>query len=141
MAKLTPDQFQEKHARRLKASVEDMRAGIERVTQSPTEAAASKKEKFRAGINASIDNGKWERGLRRVSLDEWKDKTITKGLGRVAAGIDAAAPKVREFAAELLPFQDRLKSEVEGMPDISLEDNINRMTTWIRGMAKFSRGR
>lgn len=141
MAKLTPDEFQEKHARRLKASIEDMRAGVQRVTQSPTEAAAAKKEKFRAGINASIDNGAWERGLRRVSLDEWKDRMLTKGLGRVAAGIDAAAPKVREFAAELLPFQDRLKSTVDAMPDISLEDNISRMTSWIRGMAEFKRTR
>lgn len=141
MAKLTPQQFQEKHARRLKASIEDMREGVLRVTQSPTEAAAAKKEKFRAGINAAIDDGKWERGLRRVSLEEWKDKMITKGLGRVAAGIDAAAPKVIEFASELLPFQDRLQSQIDGMPDISLEDNINRMTTWIREMAKFSRSR
>jgi hypothetical protein len=141
MAKLTPEQFQEKHARRLKASIEDMRQGVERVTQSPTEAAASKKEKFRAGIQEAIDSGKWERGLRRVSLDEWKSKMIDKGLGRVAAGIDAAAPKVREFAAELLPYQDRLKGQIEGMPDISLEDNINRMTTWIREMSKFSRSR
>jgi hypothetical protein len=118
-----------------------MRQGVERVTQSPTEAAASKKEKFRAGIQEAIDSGKWERGLRRVSLDEWKSKMIDKGLGRVAAGIDAAAPKVREFAAELLPYQDRLKGQIEGMPDISLEDNINRMTTWIREMSKFSRSR
>lgn len=141
MAKLTPDEFQEKHARRLKASIEDMRAGVQRVTQSPTEAAAAKKEKFRAGINQSIDDGSWERGLRRVTLEDWKDKMLTKGLGRVAAGIDAAAPKVREFAAELLPFQDRLKSTVEAMPDISLEDNISRMTSWIRGMAEFKRTR
>jgi len=28
---------------------------------------------------------------------------------------------------------------VKKMPDVSLEDNINRMTTWIRGMAKFQR--
>ena len=141
MAKLTPEQFQEKHARRLKASIEDMREGVLRVSKSPTEAAADKKEKFRAGINEAIDSGKWERGLRRVSLEEWKSKMIDKGLGRVAAGIDAAADKVRDFAAELLPFQDRLKSQIDGMPDISLEDNINRMTTWIREMSKFSRSR
>ena len=141
MAKLTPDQFAEKHARRLKGAIEDMRAGVERVTASPTAAAAAKKEKFRAGINASIDSGKWEQGLKRVSLEEWKRKMVEKGLGRVAAGIDAAKDKVIDFAAELLPYQDRLKGEVEGMPDISLEDNINRMTTWIRGMSKFKRSR
>ena len=141
MAKLTPEQFQEKHARRLKGAIEDMRAGVERVTSSPTAAAATKKEKMRAGIQAAIDSGKWEQGLKRVTLDEWKSKMVDKGLGRVAAGIDAAADKVRSFAAELLPYQDKLSSDVSKMPDLTLEDNINRMTTFIRGMSKFKRTR
>jgi len=141
MAKLTPEQFQEKHARRLKGAIEDMRAGVERVTSSPTAAAASKKEKMRAGIQAAIDSGKWEQGLKRVTLDEWKSKMVDKGLGRVAAGIDAASDKVRAFAAELLPYQDKLSSDVSKMPDLTLEDNINRMTTFIRGMSKFKRTR
>ncbi len=139
MAKLTPEEFQEKHARRLKGAITDMERGISRVTEAPTMKAAAKKEKMRANINKALDSGKWEAGLKRVSLEEWKDKTITKGLGRVAAGIDAASEKVKSFASELLPFQDRLKGEVGKMPDVSLEDNINRMTTFIRGMSKFKR--
>lgn len=139
MAKLTPEQFAEKHARRLKGAVEDMRQGIERVTESPTLKAAAKKDKMRAGINAAIDSGKWERGLKRVTVDEWKSKMIDKGLGRIAAGIDAAQAKVTAFASELLPYQDRLKSDISKMPDLTLEDNINRMTSFVRGMSKFKR--
>lgn len=139
MAKLTPDEFTEKHSRRLKGAITDMQRGVEGVTASPTLAAAAKKDKMRAEINRSIDSGKWEAGLKRVSLQEWKDKMIQKGLGRVAAGIDAAAGKVKDFAAQLLPFQDTLAATIKKMPDVSLEDNINRMTSWIRGMAKFQR--
>jgi len=139
MAKLTPEEFQEKHARRLKAAIADMERGVKAVTSSPTAAAAAKKEKMRAGINAAIDSGKWEAGLKRVTLDEWKEKMLAKGLPRVAAGIDAAAPKVQEFASELLAYEDRLQGEVAKLPDVTLEDSINRMTTWIRGMAKFRR--
>jgi len=139
MARVTPDEFVEKHARRLKGASEDMRRGVERVTTSPTAAAANKKDKMRTNINAAIDAGKWERGLRRVTLDEWKSKMINKGLGRVATGIDEAAPKVRAFAAEVLPFIDNLNTTVQKLPDTTLEDNINRMTTFIRGMSKFQR--
>ena len=46
MAKLTPLEFQEKHARRLKASVEDVRKGIDRVTENPCELAAAKQDKM-----------------------------------------------------------------------------------------------
>ena len=139
MAKVTPDEFVEKHARRLKGSVDDMRRGVERVTSAPTAAAAAKKDKMRANINVALDSGKWERNLRRVTLEDWKGKMLNKGLGRVATGIDEAAPKVRSFAAELLPYEDTLKAQVDKLPDTTLEDSINRMTTWARGMSKFSR--
>jgi len=139
MAKLTPAEYQEKHARRLKGATEDMRLGVEKVTESPTAKAAAKKDKMKANLTKAIDSGKWERGLKRVTLEEWKTQMIDKGVGRVAAGIDGAAAKVTAFAAELLPYQDSVKASITKMPDITLEDNINRMTTFIRGMAKFQR--
>lgn len=139
MAKLTPEQAQEKHARRLKGATEDMRLGVERVTVSPTSLAAAKKDKMRTNIMKSIDTGKWERGLKRVSLEDWKKQMTEKGIARVSAGIDGAAAKTTAFFGELFPFQDNLKREIERLPDVTLEDNINRMTTFVRGMAKFTR--
>jgi len=137
--RLTPEEFAEKHARRLKASVEDIRAGVERVTASPTAAAAAKKTKMLQNLQASVTSGKWEAGLARVSLDEWKQKTINKGLGRVAAGIDEAHDKQVKFAGQLLAFESTLKTSVDKMPDLTIEDSIGRATAWIRGMAKFER--
>ena len=138
MAKLSPSEVTEKHARRLKGSIEDMRAGIARVTSSPTAAAAAKQDKMKAKINAAIDSGKWAAGLRAVSLEEWKDKVTTKGLPRVAAGIDAASGKVEKFYTQLLPHIDSERSKIAKMPDLTLEDSINRMSTFVRGMSKFS---
>jgi hypothetical protein len=139
MAKLTPAEFQEKHARRLKAAVDDMRRGIEGVSSAPTAKAAAKADKMRTNIVAAIDSGKWAAGLNRVSLEEWKRKMIDKGLNRVAGGIDGAAEKTTAFAAELLPHIDRGIEAVKKLPDTTLEDNINRMTTFIRHMSKFKR--
>lgn len=139
MAKLTPQEFQEKHARRVKGAVDDMRKGVENVTEAPTMKAAAKQDKMRANLVAAIDSGKWANGLRRVSLEQWKSQMINKGIGRVAAGIDEAAPKVVAFAEELLPHIDKVQAEVRKMPDVSLEDNINRMVMFTRGMAKFKR--
>jgi len=139
MAKLTPKEFQEKHNRRLKAAVPDMQAGVERVTESPTAKAAAKADKMKANIVKSIDDGKWQAGLKRVSLEEWKTKMINKGVNRVAVGIDEAADKVEAFAADLLPHIDRGVDSVNKLPDVTLEDSINRMTTFVRHMAKFKR--
>ena len=137
MAKLTPEEFREKHNRRMKASLPDIQKGIERVTESPTAKAAAKKDKMLMGITEAVNSGKWERGLKRVTLEEWKEKTINKGLNRIAAGVDAAGPKVVAFAAKLNSFQDTLKGSVNKMPDTTQEDRINKAVAWMRGMSKF----
>jgi len=139
MAKLTSTEFQEKHSRRLKAAVEDVRRGIDRVTESPTAKAAAKQDKMLTNLTASINSGKWAAGLKRVSLDEWKKKTRDVGVNRIAAGIDAAKDKVIAFADDLLPHIDRGKEKIKGMSDVTLDDNINRMTTFIRHMSEMKR--
>ena len=139
MARLTPTEFQEKHARRLKGATADIRRGVENVTESPMDKAAAKVDKMRTNLNAALDSGKWQRGLKRVSLDKWKRTTIEVGIGRIAAGIDAAADKTTEFASQLLPHIDKVQAEVRKMSDVTLEDSIARMTTFVRGMAKFKR--
>jgi len=139
MAKLTASEFQEKHARRLKASVEDVRKGIDRVTESPTEKAAARQDKMLSNLTASVQSGKWAAGLKRVTLEEWKSKARDIGVNRIAAGIDGAKAKVTNFAEQLLPHIDRQVAKIAGMPDVTLDDNINRMTSFIRGMAEFKR--
>jgi len=141
MARLTPAEFQEKHARRLSAAVEDVRKGIDRVTVNPCELAAAKQEKMLTNLTASVNDGRWAAGLKRVSLAEWKDKAKNVGAGRIASGINAAKAKVIAFAEELLPHIDAGQSKLETMTDITLEDNIARMTTFIRHMAEFKRTR
>jgi uncharacterized protein YeaC (DUF1315 family) len=139
MAKLTPEQFAEKHNRRTKAALDDMRAGVENVTVAPTEKAAAKQEKMRQRLLEALESGKWANGLKRVSLEEWKQKMIELGLNRVASGLDANKKKVEEFAAQLLPHIEAGQKLIEKMPDVTLEDSINRMTAFIRHMSKFQR--
>lgn len=137
MARVTPAQFTERHARHLKNAIEDMRVGVEGVTVAPTAQAAAKQDKMKAHLVASIDNGTWANRLKAVPLEDWKNKMLSKGLPRVASGIDAASDKVESFAAQLLPAVDAARNKVGGMPDLTLEDSINRMSTYVREMAKF----
>lgn len=139
MAKLTPQEFREKQARRLKAAIEDMRSGVEKVTEAPTVKAAAKQEKMLNNLTEAIRSGKWGNRLKKVTLEEWKGAFVNKGLTRVASGIDGAASKVEDFAAQLLPYQDALQAKLKSMPDMTLEDSIARATTWIREMSKFQR--
>ena len=139
MAKVTPEEFAEKQARNLKNAIPDMQRGIENVTESSTKKAAQKADKYLNGIQKAVQSGKWQAGLNRVSTEEWKSKMINKGLNRVGPGIDAARDKVIGFASELLPYIDKVKKEVDAMPDATLEDSIARMTHQVRQMSKFRR--
>lgn len=137
--KVTPEEFAEKHARRLKAATEDIRRGIERVDVAPTQKAAAKEQKMLQRLTESVQSGKWANRLKSVTLEEWKNKTVSKGIPRIASGVDGAQDKIREFAAQLLAYEAELKAKVDAMPDLTLEDSIARATEWIRGMSRFKR--
>ena len=139
MARVNAQEYQEKHARNLKNSQQDIVRGINRVTVAPTQLAIKKIDKMRENFVKAIDSGKTQRGLARVTLQEWQSKTIEKGVPRIAAGIDGAKDKVIAFADQLLPHIDKGKAAISNMGDTSLEDNIQRMVTFTRHMAQFKR--
>ena len=141
MARVTPQEYAEKMARRLSASTEDIRSGIQRVTTAPSQAAIAQKELLKMKIIQAIDDGTWEAGLNSVSLQDWKDAAINKGLNRIGPGINAAKPKLIKFATQLLPAVDAAAAEAKAMPKGTLEDSIARMTTFTRRMAEFKRSR
>ena len=139
MAKLNPDQIAEKWARRLSGATEDIRRGIEQVSEAPSKKAIEKKEKLKQEWLKAIDGGKWENALSKVGLDDWKKAVLDKGLARLPQGVDSARPKFEEFMGQLLPYIDNVKAKIDKMPDTTLEDRINRAVAFMREMAKFQK--
>jgi len=135
--KVTPEEFQEKHARRLKAALEDIRTGVAKVTEAPGQKAAAKADKWHERITAPETRRKWERRVAAVPLEERKKKMIDSGVGRIPAGIDGAKDKVIDFATKLIAYENTVLTEIEKMPDITLEDSIARASHWIRRLAEF----
>ena len=137
--RVTAEEFQEKHARRTTAALEDMRRGVERVTEAPGALAAAKEKKMRQNLLAAIDSGKWRRRVASVSLDDWKADMLEKGVGRVTGGLERSKDKVIEFAGKLIAHQNAILAKLDTMPDLTLEDSIARMTLQVREMVKFKR--
>ena len=137
--KLTAEEFAEKHARRLKGAIEDVRSGVQRVTEAPGPKAAAKKDKWVARLTASETQDKWARRVGAVTLESWKSDMLEKGVNRISGGIDRAHDKVVDFASKLIDHQNRGLTTIEKMPDLTLEDSVNRASAWIRHMATFKR--
>ncbi len=132
-----PREIAEKWSRRLSGATEDIRRGVEAVTENPAQKAKAKKEKMKARIIEAIDTGKWEAGLDRVSLEDWKSKVLEKGLARLPQGVEDARSKMEDFMGQLIPYVENVKRKIDGMPDRTLEDRIQRAVAWIREMSKF----
>ncbi len=125
----------DKWKRNLRGATADIEAGVNRVTESPTKLAADNIDKMRTKLMEAFDNGRVEAGLRKVTLEEWKDAFIKVGIGRISAGVEKADSKMVEFMDFLIPHVEAGKGKIKGMPSTSLEDNINRMVEFTRHMA------
>lgn len=130
-----------KWARRTKAAVSDMTAGVDRVTESPMAAAVEKLDKMLSRFEEAIRSGKVERGLARTSLADWKNAMKNVGAGRVASGVDGkGTSKMESFAREFYAHLERVEEEVAAMPDLTIEDAVNRAAHVIRRNHGFKRG-
>ena len=137
MAKVTPQQFAERWARRTSAAVPDYQAGISGVTVSPGIKAAENVAAYQAGIQQSIAEGKWQARVAAVPLAAWKSAAIDKGSGRIAAGVTQATPAMAQFAAELLPAIDAARDSLPARGN--LDQNLERMVSFARKMSEFRR--
>ena len=137
--KMSAQDFAAKQAKRLKASTEEIKQGVMATTENPAEKAIAKQDKMIANLTTAVQDGKWAAGLKKVSLADWQSKMINKGIGRISAGIDAAHDKVVDFAEQLLPHVASGQAKIASMPDLTLDDNLNRMTEFARHMSKFKK--
>jgi len=128
-----------KWQRNLAGSTESIRQGIQAVAVSPTEKAAQQADAYLLGVQQSVADGKFQSGLRRVSLDDWKRAALEKGVPRIASGAAAAQSDVADFLTEFLPHVERGQQILESMPRGDLQQNIARAVAMIEHNSKFRR--
>ena len=136
----SPNAIAQKWQRNLAGATESIRQGVQGTSVSPTERAAARTDAYVAGVQRAVADGKYQAGLRRVTLADWQRAMIDKGLPRVASGAAAAQGKVQEFMAEFLPFVEAGVSQINrDMPRGDLEQNIQRAAAIARHNATFRR--
>jgi hypothetical protein len=122
-------------AARLGQSTQKIEAGIRGVTQAPGAAAARQKTVWAQNVAQSQD--KWARRVAAVTLQEWQDAAVTKGVGRIGAGAQAAIPKMQQFLQVFLPFQESIVNSLPPRGDLNA--NVNRMVQMVTKTAQFKR--
>jgi hypothetical protein len=131
----TAQQITANWANGLKQNISKIQAGVNAVTESPMEKAASQQDKMLRGITAAVSSGRWAAGLRSVSLADWKTKTTTKIASSLSTGVDNAVQKHQRFAGYLVETLNAILPELANMPNNTIEDGINKVATLVRHMA------
>lgn len=126
-----------KWAQRLGAATDSIRQGVQGVTVNPAQKAAARADAYAAGVAQAVADGRYQRGLQKVSLASWQEAMITKGIPRVAAGANAGKQKMADFMQKWLPHQAALQSKLAAMPRGDLQTNIQRMIMAVEHNASF----
>lgn len=135
MATPTPDQVAAKWAQGLASAGTRITEGVNSVSTAPGQAAARQKAVWAQNVAASQD--KWAARVASVSTADWQQAMISKGVPRIGTGATAAQPKFATFMGQLLPHIAQVRGSLP--PRGTLDQNINRMTAFVRGMSQFQR--
>lgn len=134
MTAMTPDQIAAQWASRLGASGDKMKAGIQATQVAPGQAAARQKAVWQQNTVNAAD--KWAANVSKVSLQDWQNAMITKGLSRVATGATAAQSKMTDFFSKLIPYQQQQKNNLPARG--TYEQNKARASAWMDAMHNFN---
>lgn len=128
-------------SRGMLAAGSKIKDGVSRVTESPMAKAAQKAEAYVAGVQQAVQDGRWQAGLLSVSLEDWKQSMLQKGVANMQTGVKAGESKVRDFMQQFLPFAERVAQTVRAMPSDTLEQRLARMVENARQLSQFRRVR
>jgi hypothetical protein len=131
----SPDQIASKWSSRLAQSGDQIKSGVQGVNVAPGQLAARQRNVWQQNLIAAAD--KWASRVAAVSLAEWQQDMLNKGVPRIASGAQAAQPKFAQFMGQLLPYIESGRANLPPRGD--LEANINRLTSFVRYMSQFRR--
>ena len=140
---LTPAEIADRQVRAAQGAGDKMIKGAQAVSESPTQAAKRAKQKMINAFNESMNDGTYEAGCDSVTAEDWRKAFIEKGVQRYATGVQAAKQRIIDFWNAFQPHQESVRQQVRAMPDLTLEDRIQRAVANMRGLAQFKyrRGR
>ena len=137
---MSAQEITQKWQQRTSAATEEYKKGVQSVQVAPGELAAAASQKALLNYQEAINSGRFAKRVRSVSLEAWKTAASEKGAARIASGVQAAGAKTTGFWQEFLPHLQSVQSQVNSMPNVTLEDGIQRAVANMRGLSKFKRG-
>lgn len=135
----TAQEVAEKWRSRAGGAGADWVSGVQRVTQSPAQAAVAAREKWVQKMTDTATHDKWASNLGSVTLQEWQAACQATGPSRYTSGIAASVQKYQSRMGGVLNHIQAGLDQLSGMPNVTIEDAIARSGQFIRHMASYRR--
>jgi hypothetical protein len=130
-----PQMVADKWATNLGNAGTSITAGVNATTVAPTQLAAAAVDRQVQGVMRAAQSGKTAAALNAVTLQQWQQAMIQKGVPRIGTGAAAAKPKFVSFMNQLLPFEQQGLQQLPARGDVNA--NIQRMVAWAQYMSTF----
>lgn len=127
----------DKWAANLAGATQAIKDGVQAVTVSPTQQAAGRLDAYLAGVTAAVNSGRMAAALNAVSLPQWQNAMITKGINIIAQRAQQAKPKMLAFMQKWLAHEAQIPGILATMPRGNLQQNISRAVAVISHNANF----
>jgi len=138
MARVNSQQWLAKWSQNLNASGQYIKSGVQSVTTAPGQSAAAAQDRMLAGVTAAVQSGKWARNVSKVSLADWQNAMITKGIPRIAQGTAVAVQTKGPQIDTLLANVNSAAAVANALPKGGIEQGIARATAFMRAMSQAS---
>ena len=83
----------------------EFEAGVKNPKKDWATNTAASKEAYEQGIQESIANDSFSKGVQKAGTQKWQEQTLTKGVGRWGAGVRGAQQAYKEGFA---PYHDTI---------------------------------
>lgn len=139
-ARKTAQQVASKWSANLGAASQAITNGVNAVQTAPTQLAAANVQGYLTGVQNAVSSGKWQKNLQAVSLTDWKNAMLQKGLQHVQTGAVAAQGKVATAFGPLLQYIYDGRDQINAAnPRGTLQQNMARSTAMIQYMAQYNK--
>jgi len=114
--------------------------GVQATTVDVVGRAIAAQPKLLANFQQAVTSGFWARRLGERGTAGWKAATVAKAAN-YAVGIAAGVDDYQKAMQTWLPIINSAAASVQGMPNVSFQDALNRMTAYATALhnAKLAR--
>lgn len=136
---ITPAQAAAKLGAGIRNGQQAYQNGVNAVTQNPASKAISRRSKWVQAMANPEVHDRWQAGLEKVTLQDWKNAAANVGAQRFSQSADKAQSNYQTFANDFFPFLENVKSQLDAMPDVTQEERIQKAVAAMRMIGAYNR--